>query len=40
MTISEDLPEMRRRAIRIAGGYMGPDLAEAYGARTWSPLEG
>ncbi|GAA4564543.1 PPOX class F420-dependent oxidoreductase [Micromonospora coerulea] len=38
-TITEDLPEMRRWAIRIAERYMGPDLAEAYGARNAVPGE-
>lgn len=32
-TVSEDLDELRRWATRIAGRYMGPDVAEAYGRR-------
>lgn len=37
--ISEDLPEVRDWATRIAHRYMGPDLAEAYGARNGVPGE-
>ncbi|MFC4068815.1 PPOX class F420-dependent oxidoreductase [Actinoplanes subglobosus] len=33
VTISTDLPDMRIWATRIAGRYMGPDLADSYGAR-------
>lgn len=33
VTFSTDLPDMRIWATRIAGRYMGPDLADSYGAR-------
>ena len=33
VTISENLEELQHWATRIAGRYMGPDLAEAYGQR-------
>jgi PPOX class probable F420-dependent enzyme len=32
-TLSDDLDELRRWATRIAGRYMGADLAESYGQR-------
>jgi PPOX class probable F420-dependent enzyme len=32
-TLSDDLDELRRWATRIAGRYMGADLAESYGRR-------
>ncbi len=37
--LSEDLGELRRWATRIAGRYMGADLAEAYGRRNGVPGE-
>lgn len=33
VTIATDLTELRQWATRIAGRYMGPDLAEAFGRR-------
>ncbi|OKI11731.1 PPOX class F420-dependent oxidoreductase [Streptomyces sp. CB03911] len=38
-TLSEDLPEVRAWATRIAARYMGEDLAEQYGARNGVPGE-
>lgn len=38
-TFSEDLAELRHWATRIAGRYMGADLAEAYGQRNGVPGE-
>lgn len=38
-TLSDDLEELRSRATRIAGRYMGPQQAEAYGARNGVPGE-
>ncbi|MGW1375125.1 PPOX class F420-dependent oxidoreductase [Streptomyces sp. NPDC002446] len=37
--ISDDLPEVRRWASRIAARYMGEDRAEEYGARNGVPGE-
>ncbi|WP_442906157.1 PPOX class F420-dependent oxidoreductase [Kitasatospora sp. NBC_00458] len=37
--LSEDLPEVREWATRIAARYMGEDLAEQYGARNGVPGE-
>jgi PPOX class probable F420-dependent enzyme len=37
--IGEDLPELRHWATRIGGRYMGPENAEAYGARNGVPGE-
>ncbi|GGV01808.1 PPOX class F420-dependent enzyme [Kitasatospora herbaricolor] len=38
-TLSEDLPEVRAWATRIAARYMGEELAEQYGARNGVPGE-
>jgi PPOX class probable F420-dependent enzyme len=38
-TLSDDLDELRRWATRIAGRYMGADLAESYGRRNGVPGE-
>ncbi|MFF2042963.1 PPOX class F420-dependent oxidoreductase [Kitasatospora sp. NPDC058170] len=38
-TLSDDLPEVRAWAARIAARYMGEDLAEQYGARNGVPGE-
>lgn len=38
-TITEDLAPMRWWATRIAARYLGPDLAEVYGARNAAPGE-
>ncbi|MFD0259244.1 PPOX class F420-dependent oxidoreductase [Kitasatospora indigofera] len=38
-TLSEDLPEVRAWATRIAARYMGEDLAEQYGERNGVPGE-
>jgi PPOX class probable F420-dependent enzyme len=38
-TLSEDLPQVRHWATRIAARYMGEDQAEAYGARNGVPGE-
>jgi PPOX class probable F420-dependent enzyme len=38
-TLSDDLDELRRWAARIAGRYMGADLAESYGQRNGVPGE-
>jgi PPOX class probable F420-dependent enzyme len=38
-TLSDDLDELRRWATRIAGRYMGADLAESYGQRNGVPGE-
>jgi PPOX class probable F420-dependent enzyme len=38
-TLSDDLEELRRWATRIAGRYMGADLAESYGKRNGVPGE-
>src|SRR5262245_22492968 len=38
-TLSDDLDELRRWAARIAGRYMGADVAESYGRRNGVPGE-
>jgi PPOX class probable F420-dependent enzyme len=38
-TLSDDLKELQRWATRIAGRYMGADLAESYGRRNGVPGE-
>src|SRR5262245_30158138 len=38
-TLSDNLDELRRWATRIAGRYMGADLAESYGQRNGVPGE-
>lgn len=38
-TISENLEELRAWATRIAGRYIGPDLAESFGQRNGVPGE-
>ena len=39
VTLSDDLPEVRRFATRIGGRYMGEDRAEEFGARNGVPGE-
>ncbi len=39
VTLSDDLPEVRRLATRIGGRYMGEDRAEEFGARNGVPGE-